>query len=355
MNEPSPVIFSRCGQGQKQFGVITLNRPKTLNALNFIMVTQMLEKLNDWALDDTIGAVLIKSEHEKAFCAGGDIRQLYFNQDDGMQHSALFFETEYQLNQTIFNFPKPYIALLDGLTMGGGVGISVHGSHRVATEHCQWAMPESKIGFFTDVGASFHLARCSEMVGYYLGLSGRSIDAATAADMGLVDSLVSSAHLQELEQALYATNIDDLQNNHHIVSEVISHFVTPMSELSLAEYYPKIRRCFSMGSVEAIIGALQMEADDWSDQLVQDLTQRSPTSLTVIYKLLNRAINLSFEAVIQQDLIVAKHFLQSDDLFEGIRALLIDKDQKPKWKPAQLADIVNDTVENYFNDTTISR
>ena len=230
--------------------------------------------------------------------------------------------------------------------MGGGVGISVHGSHRVVTERCQWAMPETKIGFFPDVGVSYHLARCPEMVGYYLALSGRSIPAACAHEFGLADAVVDASHLGELEQALYATELCGDVNT--VLSDVISHFMTPSVSL-LAEYYPKIRRCFSMCSVAGIIEALALEGDDWSDALIAELNERSPTSLAVTFAQLNRAINFELNEVIQQDAVLANHFLQQPDLFEGVRALLIDKDGQPKWTPATLTAVQPERVEDYFN------
>jgi enoyl-CoA hydratase len=340
------VLFHERGIDNNLVGIITLNRPEALNALSLPMLEAIYAQLQVWAVQRDIQAVIINSTSAKAFCAGGDIRAIYEAKQYQTSVDASYFELEYQLNQCIYEYPKPYIALLDGITMGGGVGLSTHASHTVASEKLVWAMPETLIGFFTDVGAAYWLSRCEDNAGYYAALSGRSLDVSAAHEMGLVDYYVSSSHLMELEQALCSSDFGE--DPHARVTEVISHFIEPPKVSTLSEYYPLIRRCFSLNTVADIIEALSVESCAWADALVADLQQRSPTSLTVVFAMLNRAVNLKFSEVMRQDLTLVRHFLEESNFYEGIRAQIIDKDRNPVWQPSALEEVTAEYVERHF-------
>jgi enoyl-CoA hydratase len=329
-------------------GVITLNRSKALNALTLSMFEQLSEKMIAWESDASIKAVIIKSSSTRAFCAGGDIRYIYQERVDLSAQPHPFFQIEYQFNQFLHHFKKPYIALCDGITMGGGVGVSIHGSHRVATPNMIWSMPETKIGFFPDVGVSYYLAKCSDYVGYYLALSGRSINAYTAKELGLVDVVVASECLESLESDLVNMEwSDDFLNR--VSNLVESYEDANEGDIELQEYFPVIRRCFSQDSVSSIFDALEFEGSDWAISLLEELKQRSPTSLNIAYHQLNRVVGMTLDDVMQQDAVLANHFLQGHDFFEGARALIVEKDNTPAWRPDSIGDVTERMVQAYFS------
>jgi enoyl-CoA hydratase len=327
-------------------GMIVLDRIRVLNALSLSMLQQISVHMSAWQQDDSIKAVIIKSSSARVFCAGGDIRYIYQNRHQDFSKPHPYFKTEYEFNQFLYHFKKPYIALCDGLTMGGGVGISIHGSHRVATDSMTWAMPETKIGFFPDVGVSYYLAKCPDYSGYYLALSGRSIDAATALDLDLVDYVVPSTRLVELEQQIINTHFG--QDANKSVDQVIMQFKQAVSPSCLQQYFPLMRRCFSLKSVPEIFSALELECCDWSNRLLDELKQRSPLSLYVTYSQLNKVLGMSIDDVMEQDTSLVHHFLQGHDFYEGTRALIIDKDNAPVWQPASMDDVTDNMVKTYF-------
>ncbi len=340
---PSPnVLFQTSGA----IGLITLNRPEQLNALNDSMCVAIRTQLSVWEKIEAIKAVVITGRGEKAFCAGGDIRAAYDLRDQPDQW-AHFLVHEYGLNQAIYHFSKPYIALMQGVTMGGGVGLSVNGKYRIATETLKFAMPETGIGFFPDVGASYFLSRCPEKMGYYLGLTGSVINAADAHQIGLVDKIISSEAIPDLlDQLVQAEWSDDADVT---VNQVLNAFTAPDIAACLTAHYPTIKRCFSKTSVEAIIAALEKESDEWSETTAQLLQTRSPTSLKVVLAQLNRGALLDFDACMQMEYHIACHFLKGTDFFEGIRAAVIDKDRTPRWQPATLADVNEERIAHYFS------
>lgn len=329
-------------------GIIELNRPQALNALNFAMCDAIFAFLEKAATNKNIKAVVIKAVPGKAFCAGGDIRKLYEHKEElkNLNTKSDFFQQEYRMNSALHHFPKPYIALLDGITMGGGCGISIHGSHRVATEKLLMAMPETAIGFYPDIGAGHFFNQCPGKSGWYLALTGNRIDAATALDVGLVTHTVSSASLSEIEQRLLATEFTD--DAFAAVNKILNEFNSQLGESTLALYRPIIDENFNANSMEAIIANLQSIDDEFSKQTLQTLSLRSPTSLKVTLAHLQRAEKMSFDQINHMDNIVSKNFLQNNDFYEGIRAAVVDKDRKPKWQPATLADVSDERVANYF-------
>ena len=341
------ILFDEREGRSGKIGVITLNRSKVLNALSFAMLEQLLEKMTVWQSDPVVKAVVIKSSSSRAFCAGGDIRDIYRERVDVSTKPHPFFHLEYRFNQFLYHFNKPYIALCDGITMGGGVGVSIHGSHRVATPNMVWSMPETKIGFFPDVGVSFYLAKCPDYVGYYLALSGRSIDAVAAKQLGLVDVVVASDRLASLEDDL--VNMEWPEDAIGAVSNLLcSYELSQEAECGIQEYFPVISRCFSLESLNAIFDALEFEGSDWAMSLREEMLQRSPISLSVAYHQLNRVLGMSLDEVMQQDAMLARHFLQGHDFFEGTRALIVDKDNAPTWKPGSIGGVTEGMVKAYF-------
>lgn len=330
-------------------GLITLNRISALNALTLEMINQITEYLFAWREDEHIKAVVIQSASEKAFCAGGDVRFLY---EMGKQHHTKewrsFFSQEYRMNYLIHHYPKPYIALMHGVTMGGGVGVALHGSHPVASEHFSFAMPETSIGFFPDIGASFLLNRCPEFIGLYLGLSGQRLDAGSALYCGLVKYTVPHAYFPELIEDL-AEHLSHSEDVYAQVDHCIARYSLPLTAEALTSHLPAINFCFSCENIEQIIASLKGMKEEWCEQLSQQLQKRSPISLKVTLEQLQRARSLSLAECLQMDYGLAQHFLADHDFYEGVRALLIDKDKNPHWQPAALAEVSDERVQRYFS------
>lgn len=340
----SDVLFSNLPASNGSVGLITLNRPEQLNALNHAMVKAIYQQLQAWTDSAEIKAVVVCGLG-RAFCAGGDLRTVYQSWDQPKQ-SQQFFQDEYRLNRAIFHFPKPYVALMDGITMGGGAGIAINGNYRIATEKLKFAMPETGIGFFTDVGSSYFLNRCPGKIGWYLGLTGSVITAADAHYAGLVDLVIDSKHTPELLTALAQTTWpEDWQAT---LSAVLMAFATSPAASTLASMQTSIDRCFS-ASIEQILACLdQQSSDTWSQQTSQRLRSRSPFSLKLVLEQLNRGKELSFDECMRMEYRIANRFVNNPDFREGIRAAVIDKDHAPHWHTAQLAEVNAEAVANYF-------
>ncbi len=327
---------------QKHLGIITLNRQHALNALNLPMVLALQEQLLQWQREDKIHAVVIQATPGKAFCAGGDVRWLY---EAGRHHNPQqmqFFWHEYQLNYLIHHLGKPYIALMNGITMGGGVGVSMHGSHPVASEQFTFAMPETSIGFFPDIGASHLLSRCPNGYGMYLGLTGERIAAEEAHALGLVKHVMPSHQFADVIPRLQDM---DLSTN---AFEQISHCLNTMSRPQPVQLNPHVSSCFQRLSVEAILDELDQINDAWSLKMSTVLSQKSPLSLKITFEQLQRAVSMNLAACLNMDFALVTHFMQEHDFYEGVRALLVDKDKTPKWLPAKLEDVGLDDVRKYF-------
>jgi enoyl-CoA hydratase len=324
-------------------GLITLNKPKALNALSLAMVHAMHPQLDAWAADDAIDAILIRGAGDRAFCAGGDIRDLY--EGRGTDFGPTYYAAEYALNAAIHIYPKPYIALLDGVTMGGGVGVSVHGSHRVVSERILFAMPETGIGLFPDIGASWILNCCPGEVGMYLGLTGYRMRAADSLYAGIGDVYVESERLEALTDALCtAARLDQAA-----VDAILSNFAGDAGTPPLAEHRAEIDRCFAGTSVEDILARLAAEDSEWARKQIGTLETMSPTSLKVTFRQLRDGAHLETIAdVMQMEYRIADRCYRGHDLFEGIRAVVIDKDGVPTWEPANLAEVSEADVDEYF-------
>ncbi len=332
MQHTKDIDFIEMKGRQGNLGIIILQRPKALNALTVSMVQILQQQLSNWASDGSIKAVMIRAISGRAFCAGGDIRSIYEKKLKNDPTLGDFFRYEYQLNRQIFHYPKPYIALLDGITMGGGAGISIHGSHRIATENLSFAMPETGIGYFPDIGGSYFLSRLPHKTGYYLGITGESIAYQDCLAVGLVDTVISSYSQEQLIKKLADTPLPDKQT----ISQIIQSFSVKTPESSLWSHRSKIETCFSEPTIEKILHALETQKNVWCSKTAEIIRTKSPTSLKIALRELQAGSQMNFDDCMQMEERLSLYFMRSHDLFEGIRAALIDKDRTPRWEPATL-------------------
>jgi enoyl-CoA hydratase len=335
----SDILFERRGAA----GLITLNRPQALNAVDHAMVTALAAQLAAWASDPSVMRVIIRAAGERAFSAGGDIRALHELGRAGRQAEMLpFWWDEYRLNHLIKHYPKPYVALIDGIVMGGGVGISVHGSHRVAGDKFQFAMPEVGIGFFPDVGATWFLPRLPGEMGAYCALTGDRLRAADAFAAGVATHHVAAARFPDLIDALAGTVS---------VDAVLAAFAEPAGEGALAPLRPAIDRLFAADSVEEILAALDA-ADgphaEWASKAAATIRAKSPTSLKVALAQVRRGARWSFSECMRAEFRIVSRIVYGHDFYDGVRATIIDKDNAPRWRPADLAGVTDAAVENHF-------
>jgi enoyl-CoA hydratase len=344
MSEDQEILFEVKGA----IGLVTLNRPKALNALTHEMCLALNAKLQKWEKDDRVKAVLIEGAGEKAFCAGGDIVKLYNEGKSGGDYPYHFYRDEYLLNTRIKHFPKPYIALIDGIVMGGGVGVSVHGSHRIATERTLFAMPESGIGLFPDVGGTYFLPRLEGELGMYLGLTGARLKTADSVYAGIAHQFIPTEKLLALKEALAAHEFaGDAKAE---VDTILADFATDPGAAPIAETLPAINRHFSKESVPAIIESLQAEGDSdaFAVKTAESLLSKSPTSMKLTYQQLRRGAKLDFDDCMRQEFRMVNRVIAGVDFYEGTRAVVIDKDQSPKWTPATLDEVSDVEIEAYF-------
>ena len=325
---------------QGGLGIITLNRPKALNTLSLAMYRVFDPQLLAWGRDERVQALLVRGAGERAFCAGGDVRAIYDarHQTGGGDYKADFFREEYCLIQRVHRFPKPYVALCDGITMGGGCGISINGSHRVATERTVFAMPEVHIGLFPDVGASRFLNRCPGRIGRYLALTGARIRAADAIYCGFATHYVPHERLPELTAALAALDWSAPERRHQ-VDAAISRFAGDPGPASLPDLQRDIDRCFAGDSVEEIVAVLAHEGAPWARESLAQIARASPLSLKITLHQLDLGRGMEIEAALALEYRMTQHVMQGHDFFEGIRALLVDKDNTPRWQHASPAAV----------------
>jgi len=322
---------------------ITLNRPQALNAITLDMAVTMTAFMRQWADDPAAGAVLIDGAGGRAFAAGGDIRALYDAAKSGGDLPEKFWATEYRLNVLIARYPKPVIALMDGLVMGGGVGLSAHAPHRVVTDRSSVAMPEVGIGFFPDVGASFPLARAPGCTGTYLALTGSRIGAADAIYCGLADIHISAARLAELPAALADCRTAEAARAR------LGNLATPPVSGRLAAARSWIDRCYRAERIEDIIACL--EANDAVDarEALDVMRKASPTSLKIALRNLRDTAKFKrVEECFQQDYRIALACIAGHDFIEGIRAAIVDKDRNPAWRPDTIEAVTPEIVERHF-------
>ncbi|MBP9721880.1 MAG: enoyl-CoA hydratase/isomerase family protein [Gammaproteobacteria bacterium] len=338
-------------------GIINLNRPKALNALNHTMILAMYNILLQWQNDPNVLAVLIRGNCERAFCSGGDIRSLYLNGRTTPLDCMQFFQDEYNLNTLIKNYTKPYIALLHGITMGGGIGVSIHGSHKVAATNLVFAMPETGIGFFPDVGGSYFLSRCPDYTGIYLGLTGNKINCFEAKSINLIDNIISDQDYNKIFDKIITelANFDfDINNNiYKQITSIINNHCNTTEESNnqaINNNLNIIKNTFKYNTLTEIITALEKYSSnsDFAQKTLEILKQKSPTSLVLTLELLNRGKNLDFKNCMKMEYGLAYGFLQHNDLYEGIRAAIIDKDNNPKWDKVDIFHTNNFKYQEHF-------
>ena len=332
-DDPEPELIARV---QGRLGHLTLNRPAQINALSVELITRLQDQLAAMAADDRVELVLVDGAGERGLCAGGDVKALYSGIVTGAGPGE-FFTREYAMNAAIAHYRKPYVAVMDGITMGGGVGISGHGSVRIVTEHSKLAMPETAIGLFPDVGALYLLARCPGDLGTHLALTGARLDAAQALRAGLADHFLPVDRLPSLVQRL---------TDGRAALEHIEWPAPPPEPPGLEPGW--IDACYAPDSVEEILGLLDARPEQAARAAAASIRSMSPTSVKVTLAAIRRARSMTVDEVLQQDGSLIPHFLAHPDLREGIRAQVIDKDRSPRWNPATLKDVSDDDVLGYF-------
>ncbi|KZM48887.1 enoyl-CoA hydratase/isomerase family protein [Labrenzia sp. OB1] len=335
------ILFEKRGLA----GFVTLNRPKALNALNHAMVTALAAQLERWADDPDVAHVVVTGAGEKAFCAGGDIRSIYDARQAGqLDGLSAFFRDEYLLNAQIKTYPKPYVALIDGIVMGGGVGVSVHGSHRVGTQKTLFAMPETAIGFFPDVGGTWFLPRMPKRTGVYCALSAGRVKQGDALATGVLTHAIDETSLPYLEKALETAS--------DIGAALAPYLVTP-EKGPLSGNADLIEQVFSAGSVEEILERLENSRDAFAQKTLESIHQKSPTSVLIAFEQMQRGAQLSFDDCMRLEYRILCRILQSEDFFEGIRAVLVDKDQDPKWVPSHFSQVDRAGLASYFEKPSV--
>jgi enoyl-CoA hydratase len=331
------VIVRRAGR----LGHLILNRPKALNSLTHGMVDTVRAALQQWRRDDSVQTVLVSGSGERGLCAGGDVvtlRRAVMGGEPEIVDS--FSAAEYTMNAVIADFPKPYVAFMDGLVLGGGVGISAHGSHRIVTERTRLGMPETGIGFVPDVGSNWLLSRTPSRFGTHMVLTGAHVTGADSVALGLADYYVPSDALPELTRALEEADAD----------EAIDAIAVAPPDAPVLEHHRWIDACYGEDTAEIIVEALQTDDDPAAALAATEILAKSPTSVKVALAALRRSQACrSVHEVLRQDYRVGYHLLRGPDMREGIRAQLVDKDRNPQWSPATLEDVPMEAVLAYFD------
>lgn len=332
------VIVAREGAA----GLLTLNRPKALNALTHGMCTDIAAALAAWKTDATVTRIVVDAAGERAFCAGGDIRVVHDLGRAGRQPEALrFFRDEYDMNIAIKRFPKPYVSLIDGIVMGGGVGVSVHGTHRVAGDKYSFAMPEVGIGFFPDVGGTYALPRLPFHAGTYLALTGARIGRGDAVAIGLATHAVPTAQFAAARAALIAgEDVDTVLSRHSVAAEAAP----------LLQHKALIEDVFGHDTLAGIFAALEKAAanDAFAAKTLATMQAKSPTSMAISLEQMKRGASLEFEQAMQTEFRIVSRIVYGEEFYEGVRATIIDKDQAPRWSPASIEGLSEAEIGLYF-------
>lgn len=321
-----------------RIGRIRLNRPRALNALDIPMIERIGAALDEFEAEPGVHAVVVDSTSDRAFCAGGDIRQICGHAAaNGAASVQPFFAAEYALNLRVAGYPKPYVSLIDGICMGGGIGLSVHGTYRVASERAVMAMPETAIGIFPDIGASFLLPRLPGHLGYYMGLTGARLQGADAVRAGLATHFVASADLHALAGMLAEDGI-----------AALARVVKPLPPFSLSVHHATIERAFSGSSIRQIIGRLATEGSDFALETLATLRRASPSSLFWTFEILTQGAGRNLREALHAELALMMRVIEQPDFREGVRAMLIDKDRAPRWHPDRIEAVDPAAVHTVF-------
>ena len=343
MTTEPEVLLERRGEA----GVITLNRPKALNALTHAMVLQIDPQLRAWARDGAVSRVILKAAGERAFCAGGDVRQIYdLGRAGRPDESQTFFRDEYVLNHLIGTYPKPYVSLIDGICMGGGFGLSAHGTYRVGGERYLFAMPEVNIGLFPDVGGTHVLPLLPGAAGIYLAYTGARIKAADALHMGLLTHAVPSARMADLEAALVAGGE---------VAETLAAYGFDPGPAPARTHEALVADAFARGDALAVLAALDAAAGGtapwagFAGETAAALRSKCPTSLALAAEQMRRGPDLDLAGCLKAEFRVVERMLRGHDFYEGVRALLVDKDNAPRWQPDRLEAVDPAVIAAHFD------
>ncbi|KAJ8255463.1 hypothetical protein COCON_G00193270 [Conger conger] len=339
------VLLERVGNA----GVITLNRPKALNALNLTMIRHIYPQLKKWEKDPETDIVIVKGAGEKAFCAGGDIRAVTEAGKSGESLAQDFFREEYILNNAIGTYQKPYVALIDGITMGGGVGLSVHGQFCVATEKTLFAMPETGIGLFPDVGGGYFLPRLQGKLGLFLALTGFRLKGRDLQRAGVASHFVDSEKISALEKNLVDLKSPSAQD----VAEMLESYQKESSvdedkPFILEQHMEDINRLFEGNSVEQIFENLKQDGSSFAQKQLQTLSKMSPTSMKLTFRQLQAGAGMSLQDVLIMEYRLSQACMRGQDFYEGVRAVLIDKDHSPKWTPGSLEAVTEAFLDGCF-------
>jgi len=331
-----PEVLTRVDGG---IGFLTLNRPKAINSLTHNMVSIIAEALTAWADDDSVKAVILAGAGERGLCAGGDVVAIYHSARADGSEARQFWLDEYRLNAQIGTYPKPYVAIMDGIVMGGGVGVAAHGSVRVVTDTSKVAMPEVGIGFIPDVGGTYLLSRTPGGLGLHAALSGAPFSGADAIALGFADHYVPHVQLEGFVDAIVADGVD----------AAVKAFATDPPPSHLVAQRDWIDECYAGDTVADIIAALRAHDNEEAQKAAELIASRSPIAASVTLASVRRAEKLAtLEDVLVQEYRVSAASLDSHDLVEGIRAQLVDKDRNPTWAPSSLAAVTDEDVEQYF-------
>jgi enoyl-CoA hydratase len=340
---PEPDLIAR---REGAVGVIRLNRPKTINAVTLEMFRDVDKALDAFEFDPAVSLILLEGAGERGLCAGGDIRALYENSKVKGDLGKILWREEYILNARIAKFPKPYVAFMDGIVMGGGVGLSAHGRHRVVTERTRLAMPEVGLGFFPDVGGTWLLSRSPGEIGTYFGLTGQTMNGPDAVYARFADAVVPSGRLAALRGALVDLRAGVSSAE---VKTAIDRFATGETAGPVAAIQPQIDRWFAHDRMQDIIAALQRHDSELAQSTLKTLNEKSPRGMVVALKLLRLArTSSSLEQCLVREYRAALEVFASDDFREGVRAAVIDKDRNPRWSPPDIEDVTPEMVAPYF-------
>jgi enoyl-CoA hydratase len=341
LGEPDVIVRREGG-----VGVIRLNRPKAINAMTLEMSLGIDAALDQFETDPAVALVLLEGAGERGLCAGGDIRGLYESSRAGGDLGKVFWRQEYIMNARIAKFPKPYVAFMDGLVMGGGVGLSAHGRHRVVTEKTKLAMPEVGLGFFPDVGGTWLLSRSPGEIGTYFGLTGQTMNGPDAIYARFADAVVPSNRLVALREALVNLGASASSAD---VKATIDRFATGETSGPVAAMRPRIDTWFAHDAIEDMVAALHRDSSELAQSTLRTLNEKSPRGMVVTLKLLRLArASASLEECLVREYRAALEVFRSDDFREGVRAAVIDKDRNPRWSPPRIEDVTSEMIAPYF-------
>ena len=353
MHSAQPLILTEV---RNQIGHITLNRVSAFNAINLEMVRELRQQLDLWAADEQVRVIVLRANGSKAFCAGGDIRDIYNSQKAGNQRGEAFFREEYALDQLIHAYAKPFIAVADGLVLGGGMGLLQGAAFRVITEKAVLGMPEVCIGYFPDVGSSYFLSRMPSSTGIYMGVTGNSIGPADALELGLADGYLAHQDIAHFDHTL--DHLEWSADSRHSIESLLENLTRrKVLGAQLTSKQALITKHFSHDRLGKIFSSLEHETDPaaqaWCQDTLNTLHSRSPLAMAVTLQLLRRGKQLSLTECFNLEYQLGRQWFKNHDFIEGVRALIIDKDKNPQWNPHSYTALNNEHIQGLFTDLSL--